>query len=103
MRLGKLDTVITLQRPIQQNVLVGQAVVEYQDADTVHANVRQLKDFEVVRFRQINRRSDVEFTIRAREDIDAAWQIVHDCTYRVENIRLSEDKRFMTISAYKQV
>lgn len=77
-------------------------LTEYADYKTVWAKVWQLNDRQVYAARAANIKTDIEFTIRYREDIDISMRIAYDNKfYEIDGIRPVDSKRdYLIITAH---
>lgn len=82
---GQLDQRLTLQRRASGVDVLGQASGAWQDVATVWGKARPLRSRELFAAGQMQDVSDVEFTIRFRDDVRATWRVLwrgtpHDIT-----------------------
>ena len=76
---------------------------EFEDYKSIYSDVRYLKGRNFYNARAANIKTDIEFTIRYREDLDETMRVSHKGKfYNIEGlIPLDNQKAFMRISAYE--
>lgn len=78
MSAGKLDQLIQLQRPVDENT-GGNLDLTYDDVgDPVWAEVISQRGSEAFEAARVNARETVRVRVRFRPDIDVDWRIVWD-------------------------
>lgn len=82
---GQLDQRLTLQSRAGGVDALGQASGAWQDVATVWGKARPLRSRELFAAGQMQDVSDVEFTVRFRDDVRATWRVLwrgtpHDIT-----------------------
>ena len=91
MSLGQLRHRVTLIAPVPHEHRTGAGKTTYRDAERVSAAIRNLRDYEVARFRQQAAKCEREITIRCRDDIGSDWRLRHNgITYQIESIVTDE-------------
>jgi len=82
---GDLTQRITLQSRASAQDALGNASGAWSDVATVWARARPLRSRELFAAGQTENLTDVEFTIRWRDDVDSTWRVLwrgvaHDIT-----------------------
>lgn len=82
---GELTQRITLQSRASAQDALGNASGAWSDVATVWARARPLRSRELFAAGQTENLTDVEFTIRWRDDVDSTWRVLwrgvaHDIT-----------------------
>lgn len=97
------DTYITLQVPVETEGPI-LPLDEYEDHISLWAESRWLRGRNFYSARAANVKTDVEFVIRYREDLDETMRIKldEDRYFEIEGILpLDNQRQFMTIKAYE--
>lgn len=93
---------ITLQKKVEAEGPF-QPLDEYEDYITLWSEPRFLKGRNFYSARAANVKTDVEFVIRHREDLDATMRVIYKSKrYEIEGITpLDNQNAFMMIKAYE--
>lgn len=96
------DTYITLQTPVEAEGPV-LPLDEFEDYISIWAESRWLRGRNFYAARAANVKTDVEFIVRYREDLDETMRIkLNDRLYEIEGILpLDNERSFLTIKAYE--
>lgn len=96
------DTLITLQKKAEPEGPFD-PIDKYEDYKSLWAESRYLRGRNLFMARAANVKTDVEFIIRYREDIDETMRIkISERVYNIEGIiPLDNTKRYLTIKAYE--
>lgn len=99
---GRLKDRITLQTPTQQEGPFP-PLDDYEDYTTIWAEVRFLRGRNFYAAKSANIKTDVEFIIRHRTDLDETMRVVHEGKdYEIEGIvPMDNTSSYMTIRAYE--
>ena len=96
------DTYITLQKKVEPSGPFD-PLDEYEDYKSLWAESRFLRGRNFYAARAANVKTDVEFIIRYREDLDETMRIrSNNKTYEIEGILpLDNSRMYLTIKAYE--
>jgi len=102
MEPGRLRNRITLQKK-SENTGPVQPLDDYEDYITIWAEARFLTGRNLYAARAANVRTDIEFIIRYRNDIDTTMRVKYDGKiFNIEAILpLDNTRRYITIKAYE--
>ena len=96
------DTYITFQNKVEHDGPI-QPLDEYEDYISLWAESRWLRGRNFYSARAANVKTDVEFIIRYREDLDETMRIkIDDRYFNIEGILpLDNNRMYLTIKAYE--
>lgn len=102
MNPGRLRDKIKIQKKIQQEGPFP-PLDDYEDHISIWAEVRFLRGRNFYAAKAANVKTDVEFIIRHREDLDETMRVVHGGKdYEIEGITpLDNNRGYMMIRAYE--